>query len=112
MRAKELRKGLLIGVLILIAFWLISLILGLVGRAKIAVLQANDAKTQYESLEKRKNILKKNLNTLATPLGKDAAIRTAFGVARTGEEVIVVVPPRIVTPTTTPSWWQRILSWF
>ena len=112
MRAKEWRQGLIVGALALLALWLGSRIWGLAEKAQIAVSQANDAKAQYQALEKRKNTLQKNLDTLSTPLGKDAAIRTAFGVAKPGEEVIVVVPPQNTAPTTTPSWWQRILSWF
>ncbi len=112
MRAKQLRKVILVGVFLLVDFWLVSLIWGLVGKAQIAMSQANDAKVQYQSLEERKAELEANLSALATPRGQDAAIRTAFGVARPGEEVIVVVPPTTTAPTTTPSWWQKILNWF
>ncbi|MDD2657465.1 MAG: hypothetical protein PHD04_02255 [Candidatus Pacebacteria bacterium] len=112
MRAKQLRRGILIGVLLLAAFWLAMLIWGLAGKAHVAVSQANEAKAQFAELEQRKTMLAANLAALATERGKDAAIRTAFGVARPGEEVIVVVPPATATPTTTPSWWQKFLSWF
>ncbi len=112
MRAKQWRQGFLIGVLLLVAFWLVSLIWSLADKAQIAVTQANDAKWQYQALEERKAILQANLAALGTDRGKDAAIRTAFGVARPGEEVIVVVPPATATPTTTPSWWEKFLSWF
>ncbi len=112
MRAEQWRKGILIGVLLLAAFWLVSNIWGLAGKAHVAVSQANDAKWQYEELEARKATLAANLAALDTARGKEAAIRTAFGVARPGEEVIVVVPPATATPTTTPSWWEKVLSWF
>jgi cell division protein FtsB len=112
MRAKQLRRGLIIGGLLLVAFWLASLIFGLSGKAHIAVSEAREAEWQYKELEARKAALSANLATLATARGQDAAIRTAFGVARPGEEVIVVVPPDQKTPTTTPSWWQKMLSWF
>jgi cell division protein FtsB len=112
MRAKQLRRGLVIGVLLLAAFWLASLIFGIFGKAHIAVLQAREEEWQFEELEARKAALSANLAALATARGRDAAIRTAFGVARPGEEVIVVVPPELKVPTTTPSLWQRILDWF
>ena len=112
MRAKQWRQGLLVGVLLIVSFWLVYLIWGLAGKAQVAVTQANDAKWQYQALEKRKATLEANVAALDTVRGKDAAIRTAFGVARPGEEVIVVVPPAPVAPTTTPSWWQQILNWF
>ncbi len=112
MHAKQWRQGVLIGALLLVAFWLLSLIWGLAGKAQIAVSQAKEAKWQYQELEKRKTALEANLAALDTDRGRDAAIRTAFGVARPGEEVIVVVPPEVRAPTSTPSWWQKILNWF
>lgn len=112
MRAKEWRQGVLISIFLLIAFWLLTLIWGLAGKAQIAVSQARDAKWQYQTLEERKMMLEANLAALATERGQDAAIRTAFGVARPGEEVIIVVPPAPVATTTPPSWWQQILNWF
>ena len=63
-------------------------------------------------LEERKTSLEANLAALETARGKDAAIRTAFGVARPGEEIIVVVPPSPATTTPPLSWWQKILGWF
>lgn len=112
MRTNQWQRGVYIGVMLLVAFWLVSLIWGLAGKAHIAVSQANDVKQQYQSLEARKASLEANLAALATARGRDTAIRTAFGVARPGEEVIVVVPPAKAAPTTTPSWWQKVLNWF
>ena len=112
MRAKQFRRGILISILLLIAFWLLSLIWGLAGKAQVAIGEARDVKWQYQALEERKAMLEANLAALGTERGRDAAIRTSFGVAKPGEEVIVVVPPATATPTTTPSWWQGILDWF
>lgn len=112
MRAKQLQRGILISMLLLVAFWLLSLIWGLVGKAQIAVQEARDAERQYRALEERKNALEANLSALATDRGRDAVIRTTFGVARPGEEVIVVVPSATTAPTTTPTWWQSLFNWF
>ncbi len=112
MRAKQWRQGITIGILLLVNVWLVSLIGGLFGKAQVAISQANDAKREYQELEKRKATLEANLETLGTARGGDAAIRTAFGVARPGEEVIVVVPPVAATATPPLSWWQKILNWF
>ncbi len=111
MRAKQWRQGIFVGILLIIAFGLLSLIWGLVGKAKIAIGEAHNVQRQYRVLEERKATLESNLVTLSSARGWDAAVRTAFGVARPGEEVIVVVPPDPKTPAT-PSWWQRILDWF
>jgi cell division protein FtsB len=112
MRRMEWRRGILIGILLLICAWLASLIWGLGVKTHIAVSEATDAKHQYEELEARKASLQANVEALNTERGQDAAIRTAFGVARPGEEVIVVVPPAPATTTQEMSWWQKFLSWF
>ena len=96
----------------MVSFWLLSLIIGLVDKTKVAVGEAHEVEQQYEALEKRKATLEANLAALGTERGKDAAIRTTFGVARPGEEVIVVVPPAATTSTTTKSWWSRLRDWF
>ena len=112
MRAKQLRRGILIGILLLVACWLVSLIGGLIGKAQMTVREAHDVQRQYQALEQRRNMLEANLSALGTDRGRDAVMRTTFGVARPGEEVIVVVPPATTTPTTTPTWWQQVLDWF
>jgi hypothetical protein len=112
MRANQWRQGIIIGGLLLVGFGLVSLIWGLGGKVHIAVTEAHNAERQYQALEARKAALAANLAALATERGQDAAIRTSFGVARPGEEVIVVVPPEVKAPTSTPSWWQKILNWF
>lgn len=112
MRAKEWKQGILIVILMIIAFGLVSLIWGLVGKARVAIIEAHNVERRYVALEERKVALEANLAALETPRGQDAAIRTAFGVARPGEEVIVVVPPATTAPTSTPSWWEQFLDWF
>jgi cell division protein FtsB len=112
MRARQFRRGLLIGVLLLVIFWLVSLIWGLLGKAQVAIKESRDAEWQYRALEERKATLEANLAALQTDRGRDAAIRTSFGVAKPGEEVIVVVPPATSTATETPPWWQRLFDWF
>lgn len=112
MRVVEWRSGVIVGFLLLVAFWLGSLIWGLAGKARIAITEAREAKEQYLALEARKVELDANLVALGTDRGHDAAIRTTFGVAREGEEVIVVIPPATIMPTTTPSWWEHVTGWF
>jgi hypothetical protein len=112
MRTKEWQRGVLIGILLLVVFWLCSLIFGLTGKTRIAMSEANQIRQHYDLLEARKSALEANLAALSSPRGQDAAIRTAFGVARPGEEVIVVIPPVMATSTPPQSWWQIFLSWF
>ena len=111
MRGMQWRQVLIVSVLALVSLWLVSLIWDLAHKAEIAVQQAKEAQAAYQGLEARKSELESSLAAAATPRGQDAAIRTAFGVAKAGEEVIVVVPP--AAPTTTPPvpWWQWLFGW-
>lgn len=110
MHAKDWKRGLWIGVLLLVAAWLAMHIWSLATKAQIAMSQARQSKAQYQALEERKAALQANIGALETDRGQDAAIRTAFGVARPGEEVIVVVPPKEATTTPKKSWWQRLFG--
>ncbi|HUQ30119.1 MAG TPA: septum formation initiator family protein [Candidatus Paceibacterota bacterium] len=112
MRANQWRQGLWIGLLLLIMGWLVYLIWGLSGKVSIALRQEREVKDQYDALEARRVVLEADLKELSTPRGQEAAIRESFGVAKPGEEVIVLVPQ--VEATTTPplSWWQTVLNWF
>lgn len=105
-----MRQGLLIGLLLLVAFWLTSLIVDLSRKVQIAVDEAHKAQRQYKALEERRTALEANLASLGTARGLDSAIRTSFGVARPGEEVVVVVPLPPATSTPPLSWWQKILN--
>ena len=111
MRAKQWRDGVLIGILLLVAFWLVSLIWGLADKVQVALSKAHEAQLEFQAIEKRRAMLEANVAAIETGRGRDAAIRTAFGVARPGEEVIIVVPPAPVAPTTTSPWWQKLFDW-
>jgi len=108
---KEWRQGVTMGILVLIGCWLGLSIWGLGVKAEIAIRQARQAEADYKELEQRKAMLQANLERLGTPRGQDAAIRTAFGVAKPGEEVIVVVPPSVPTIAPAESWWEKIMGW-
>ncbi len=112
MRGRSVRQGAITGGLLLVALWLGGLIWGLASKAEIAMKEAREVQEQYEVLEVRKEKLQANVAALETDLGKDTAIRTAFGVARPGEEVIVVVPPAPATTTPEKSWWDKVKDWF
>lgn len=111
MQMKHWRRGLLIGVLLLVNVWLLSHIINLAEKARIAMSHAREVRAEYDALEKRTGDLRKDLADLATPRGKDAALRTAFGVARPGEELVVVVPPDAPAAPPQQSWWQKLWNW-
>lgn len=76
------------------------------------------AEREYADLEKREAALQADLANLQTDRGVEAALRTQYALASSGEGVIVIVEPRPVPPatTTTPSgierWFEKIFSWW
>lgn len=94
---KYIRQGILIGIFILVMVWLGSLIVGLFSKAQIAWETAQHTQHEAQVLKHRANILEQNMHTLDTARGYSASVRTAFGVARPGESVIIVVPPVTTT---------------
>ncbi len=113
MRTGLLKQVLMASVLVLTAFWLGSAILGLLGKVHLAMSGARDVERRYEDLEKRQTALRADVTGLKTLRGQEAAIRQAFGVAKEGEEVIVVVPQAKATTTeSVRAWWEEWFDWF
>jgi cell division protein FtsB len=81
-------------------------------KEEIARHAANDAKRQMAALTERESTLRANLEELATPRGKETTLRETYGVAKPGEEVIIVVPPEDTEATSTASWWTSVLKFF
>lgn len=93
--------------------WFLYLIWGIVEKEERARADVRETEAQLASLLAREATLTTDLDALATPRGKEAALRETRGVARAGEEVIIVVPNDTpVLPPPSPSWWQRVLDWF
>lgn len=109
---RSTREWLLLVLFLAIAGGFLSLILGSIDKAKLAVREAHSVESEYQALEERRSNIASSLAALSTERGRDAALRTSFGVARPGEEVIVVVPPATTAPTSTPSWWEQFTGWF
>jgi hypothetical protein len=105
------KNTLLVSGLSIVAVWLLFSVIDLGHKAEIAWSAAQSAKAEARSLSSREALLTKHINDLNSARGQDAAIRTAFDVARPGEEVIVVVPPTNIEATTSPSWWDRHFGW-
>lgn len=105
-------REVLILILLTLAFlWLIYLVWGIAQKEEIARKAAYEAKRELEAFNEREATLKENLAELETPRGEEATLRESFGVARPGEEVIIVVPSATSTGPELP-WWRTFLGWF
>ena len=93
--------------------WFGYLIWGIFEKEERARTEVNETKAQLSSLKDREAKLQGDLDTMQTERGKEAALRDVRGVARPGEEVIIVVPAATTTPgSLQKSWWRRVLEWF
>lgn len=113
MRRKRatLKEKIIAGALILLLLWLLFLVWGIFRKEEIARQKAEDSKRQLAALAEREATLKQNIADLRTDRGQDASIRETYGVARPGEEVIIVVPSETGDTVQKDPWWKVVLSW-
>ena len=106
-RVKEL---ILSAILTLGIIWLLTLNWNIYQKEERARTALNETKSELASTAEHQAVLKQNIADLDTERGKEALVRQTLGVARPGEEAIIVVPDTNGAPQTAPlSWWQRVL---
>lgn len=113
-RAKQrpITDYLLAGVLVIAVLWLGYMLIGIFHKEEVARKAAGEARQELTALSLREQTLHKNLEDLKTARGQEASIRETYGVARPGEEVIIVVEPPPEKPLEALSWWDKFLGWF
>ena len=99
----------LLGIIILVLLWAVW---GIARKEEIARSAVEDRKAELAVLNERKAVLEENLAELSTERGQEATLRQNHGVARSGEEVIIVVPPKEDELDPTMPWYSRLLGWF
>jgi len=109
---KRVKEYAIAGLLGLVIVWLLFLIWGIVRKEEIARKAMDDRKAELAVLEERKAILAGNLTELESERGQEATLRQTYGVARPGEEVIIVVPPKEAAPQPKLPWYKRFLGFF
>ncbi|MBU2329896.1 hypothetical protein KKG57_00315, partial [Patescibacteria group bacterium] len=70
----------------------------------------DERRAELALLTERQAILQENINELSTERGHEATLRQTYGVARPGEEVIIVVPPKEVPIQEELKWHQKLLN--
>lgn len=108
----RMREYAIAALLALVIVWLLSLIWSITRKEEIARSAVNETKAELALLEGREKILQANLAELGTERGQEATMRQTFGVAKPGEEVIIVVPEKNLAPPPKLPWWQRVLEFF
>jgi cell division protein FtsB len=106
-----LKEYIFLGFLSVGLVWLIMLNVKIFPKEEIARHAAQNTARQLASLQARQTLLQKNITELSTPRGEEATMRETFGVARPGEGVIIVVPPKVATTTPPITFWQKWFGW-
>lgn len=96
-------------VVVLVLLWAVW---GIARKEEIARSAVEDRKVELAILKERKAVFEENLAELSTDRGQEATLRQNHGVARAGEEVIIVVPPKDDGLVPHLSWYKRLLGWF
>jgi len=102
----------LAGFLAILLLWLSFLVWGIARKEEIARGAVEERKAELAVLEERRDILQGNIDELSTERGHEATLRQTYGVARPGEEVIIVVPPKETPLQPKLPWYRRVLGWF
>ncbi|MEK9160856.1 MAG: hypothetical protein AAB440_02350 [Patescibacteria group bacterium] len=105
------REGAIIALLVLVLLWLLWILWGIMEKEERARHAAMEAQAELLALTERKEILTENITELNTPRGEEATLREAHGVARPGEEVIIVVVDEQDVGPPLP-WWRKVFGWF
>lgn len=108
----DLRQLLIAGVLSLVMVWLLFLVAGIARKEEIARKAADDTRAELALLSEREETLTANVAELRTERGKEGALRETYGVARPGEEVIIVVPPGEEKDYKPLPWWRKFMGFF
>ena len=111
-RTLTLREIAITGGLILAILWLTHLVYGIFHKEEVARQAVNNTRAELATLDQRKETLAATVNGLDTDRGKDASLREAYGVAKPGEDVIIVVPKKDALPPPPPTFWEKVRAFF
>lgn len=111
-RKQEIGQYALAALLALAILWFSWLVFGIARKEEIARRAVADTKAELASLNERKTVLEANMAELSTERGQEATVRQTYGVARPGEEVIIVVPPEEEPMEVKLPWYKKFLGFF
>ncbi|MEK7606262.1 MAG: septum formation initiator family protein [Patescibacteria group bacterium] len=60
-------------------------------KQRLAAQALEESRVEYEELAERAQVLSEDLDTLNTPAGVEEVVRDRYGVAKPGEEVIILI---------------------
>ncbi len=111
-QVKQASEYLIIAALAGLVLLLAWAVFGIARKEEIARNAVDERKAELAILNERKAVFEDNLAELSTDRGQEATLRQNHGVARSGEEVIIVVPPKDDGLDPKIPWFKRFLGWF
>lgn len=108
----DIRQILIIAVFAVVIVVLASAVWGIAKKESVARHAVRDREAELAALELRRAAFEANVAELSTTRGQEAALRKSHGVAKPGEEVIIVVPAEEMPEEPKISLWKRFLGWF
>lgn len=111
-RAIKAGEYALVAFLVLVVLILAWAVWGIARKEEIARKAVDDRKQELAVLNERKAVFEDNLAELGSDRGQEATLRQNHGVAKAGEEVIIVVPPKDDGLDPKLPWYKRFLGFF
>lgn len=97
-----------VAALSLLIVWLGLLVVGIFHKEQVARITVSETRAELAALDARKTTLATTVHDLGTERGQEASVRGTFGVAKPGEDVIIVVPKKDTSPPPPLTVWDRI----
>lgn len=107
-KARTAREWGTIVFLCLLIIWLGVLVISIFHKEQVARITVNETKAELAALDARKATLSATVQDLDTTRGKEESVRETYGVAKPGEDVIIVVPKKETTPPPQMTFWDKV----
>ncbi|MDB5245226.1 MAG: hypothetical protein JWN90_331 [Parcubacteria group bacterium] len=99
-------------ILLLAIVWLCFLVYSIYKKEEIARRTVHETQADLAALDARTQTLSGTVGDMDTQRGQEASVRETFGVARPGEDVIIVVPKKDIPPPPPLTFWQKVRNFF
>lgn len=111
-QVRQIGEYALAGFLVLVVLVLAWAVWGIAQKERIARSAVDDRKAELAILKERKAVFEENMAELSTDRGQEATLRQNHGVAKAGEDVIIVVPPKEDNLEPRLPWYKKFLGFF
>ena len=92
--------------------WLSLLVVGIFHKEQVARLTVHDTRAELAALDARAATLSGTVHDLETSRGQEASVRQTYGVAKPGEDVIIVVPKKDAPEPPPATIWEKVKAFF